>query len=583
MKRNKQSIRQSLDQAFVPFKEMPPPEVGPAWERIRDRSHAGVGGVFESLEVAREENRRRRWGRVAMIPAAAAVMLAVFIGLTWRQDALAIGESVDGSLLRVINGRAQPLQAGETISIGDTVRSDRGGTLKLADGSGVELKSESELSFEGAKSALQINLSHGSVIVNSETQPVVQTRDVTVPIAGTVLVNAESEGSRVAVIQGEARVRQGAIEKTLRPGEQIATNPSMELSPVSEEIAWSPRAGAHMAMLQQSVVVPASPNIGREAAIPKWEAVSVRPCENAGGGGRSGGGAGAGNGPAVRFDPVFLVMRCQGIWQLVMAAYGNLPDNKNGNPGADEHEYAFHTTPIVGGPAWMGPNALYTIEAKAEKPVDRDVMRGPMLQTILEDRFKLKLRRESRDIPMHVLTVAKGGPKLKPHQEGSCAPVRMGVGHSLADAGQSLAEVRDMMAGRPACGFVNLGFGGPPAVLPPPARHKTQEVRGLTVEEFIHGLMLGFVQQTETPVVDKTGIKGKFDFKLEYAFTPEEIRQRTQGGRGDPRDANRSESDFDTGPTLYEALEDQLGLKLEKTKGPWPHFVIEHVERPSPN
>jgi uncharacterized protein (TIGR03435 family) len=261
-----------------------------------------------------------------------------------------------------------------------------------------------------------------------------------------------------------------------------------------------------------------------------------------------------------------------------MAAYGNLPDNKNGNPGADEHEYAFHTTPIVGGPAWMGPNELYTIEAKAEKPVDRDVMRGPMLQAILEDRFKLKLGRESRDIPMHVLTVAKGGPKLKPHQEGSCAPVRM-------DAGQSLGEVRDMMAGRPACGFVNLGFGGPPAVLPPPARRKTLEVRGLTVEEFIHGLMLGFVQQTETPVVDKTGIKGKFDFKLEYAFTLEEIRRRTQGrgGLGDPRDVGRPESDFDSGPTVYEALEEQLGLKLEKTKGPWPHLVIEHVERPSPN
>ena len=306
----------------------------------------------ESLELAREENRPRHWGRIAMIPAAAAVMMAVFIGLAWRQDALAIGESVDGSLFRVINGKAQSLRAGETISIGDTVRSDRGGTLKLTDGSGVEVKSESELSFEGAKSAVQINLSHGSVIVNSETQSVVQTRDVRVPIAGTVLVNAESSGSRVAVIQGEARVRQGAVEKTLRPGEQIATNPSMELSPLIQELAWSPRAGAHMALLQQSVVAPANPSLGREANTPKWEAVSVRPCEPAGGGGgRGGGGGGAGNSPTNQIDPQLLVIEMQepmdtggvGLCEQLLRVPA-------ANRSQAEMEYAFHTTPIVGGP-----------------------------------------------------------------------------------------------------------------------------------------------------------------------------------------------------------------------------------------
>jgi hypothetical protein len=65
---------------------------------------------------------------------------------------------------------------------GEIVRSEHGGTIKLADGSLVEVRSESELSFEGAKSAVQINLSRGGVIVNSETQPVVKTRDIKVPI-----------------------------------------------------------------------------------------------------------------------------------------------------------------------------------------------------------------------------------------------------------------------------------------------------------------------------------------------------------------------------------------------------------------
>jgi uncharacterized protein (TIGR03435 family) len=196
-----------------------------------------------------------------------------------------------------------------------------------------------------------------------------------------------------------------------------------------------------------------------------------------------------------------------------------------------------------------------------------------MLQTILEDRFKLKLGQESREIPMLVLTLAKDGPKLKPHQEGSCAPVSR-------FAGRGLGELRDFMAGKPACGFVNIGFGGAPQS---PPRRQTKDVRGLTVEEFIHGLMLGFVQQNETPVVDKTGITGKFDFRFEYAWSSREIMEFVQGtSRGFPGQG-RPESDFDTGPTIYEALEEQLGLKLEKTKGPWPHLVIEHVERPSPN
>jgi uncharacterized protein (TIGR03435 family) len=411
------------------------------------------------------------------------------------------------------------------------------------------------------------------------------TKDVTVTVIGTVfLVNAEEAGSRVAVIEGEVRVQHGAAEEKLRRGEQVVTNPKMESVPVTKEIEWSRNAETLLARLQ-----PPGAQVGvtRPADTPKWEAVSIRPCAPAGAGGArgGGGGGGTGNSPVNQADPQFMVIRCKNVWGLVLAAYENVnngvPDANHGNPGAMTGEYSFHTNPIVGAPDWTWKEQ-YTIEAKAEKPVGPAMMRGPMLQTILEDRFKLKLGRENRDINMHVLTVAKGGAKLKPHQEGSCAPVNL-TPQGLAPL--ALEELKAFMAGRPACGFVKLGFGGPPAVLPPPERHKTEEAMGLTVEEFIQGLMLHFVQTTETPIVDKTGIKGKYDFKLEYAFTPEEIKRRIQGGRGpsDPRDVGRPESDFDTGPTLEKALEDQLGLKLDKTKGPWPHLVIEHIERPSPN
>jgi uncharacterized protein (TIGR03435 family) len=301
--------------------------------------------------------------------------------------------------------------------------------------------------------------------------------------------------------------------------------------------------------------------------------VSIRPCNRNPGGGegvRGGGGTGGGNGPTNQTDLERLFMSCQTTRQLVMAAHGNIPKAQRGTP---EGHYLSHTFRIVG-PAWI-ESELYTIEAKAERPVDRDVMSGPMLQTILEDRFKLKLRRENRDIPVIALTVAKGGPKLQPHQEGSCVDL-----NEESFVGRPRGERNAALAGKPPCGVVqSVGLGRPPS----PQRRKTDEVKGLTVEEFIRGLMGRSSETYQTPVVDKTGLTGKFDFKFEYGWSPEEIKSLVQGtSRGFPGQG-RLESDFDTSPTLYEALEDQLGLKLEKTKGPWPHLVIEHIERPSPN
>ena len=105
--------------------------------------------------------------------------------------------------------------------------------LKLADGSAIEMRSNSALRLHQANDGVQIHLDAGSVIVNAARQRTghlyVKTRDMTVSVVGTVfLVNAEEEGSRVAVIEGEVRVQQGEIETKLRPGQQVTTNPAME-------------------------------------------------------------------------------------------------------------------------------------------------------------------------------------------------------------------------------------------------------------------------------------------------------------------------------------------------------------------
>ena len=107
------------------------------------------------------------------------------------------------------------------------------------------------------KDGVSIQLKNGGVIVNAAKQRYqhlyVRTRDVTVSVVGTVfLVSAEEKGSRVAVIEGEVRVRQGETEQRLLPGEQVTTNPSIPSLAVKEEIAWSRSAKEHLELLQQS-------------------------------------------------------------------------------------------------------------------------------------------------------------------------------------------------------------------------------------------------------------------------------------------------------------------------------------------
>jgi uncharacterized protein (TIGR03435 family) len=96
---------------------------------------------------------------------------------------------------------------------------------------------------------------------------------------------------------------------------------------------------------------------------------------------------------------------------------------------------------------------------------------------------------------------------------------------------------------------------------------------GLTVTELIKTFFMG---NEDKPIVDKTGLTGKFDFHLEYAINPSfrKIMMENQG---------IAESEFPTGPTFEGALQEQLGLKLEPTKGPWEHMIIDHIEKPTEN
>jgi bla regulator protein blaR1 len=187
---------------------------------------------------------------------------------------------------------------------------------------------------------------------------------------------------------------------------------------------------------------------------------------------------------------------------------------------------------ISGGPGWIASDP-FDIVAKAEDGgPDRLSMEQlrPMLQALLEERFQLKIRREAKEMPVYSLVVGKNGPKLEASTSERGPMVRMGRGQLIGTKApmSQLAGTLSRMVGR--------------------------------------------------PIIDKTGLKGEYDFKLEW--TPEP-------GQGDapfemkpkealpPVDSN--------GPSLFTAIQEQLGLRLESQKAPGEVIVIDRVEKPSEN
>jgi uncharacterized protein (TIGR03435 family) len=149
-----------------------------------------------------------------------------------------------------------------------------------------------------------------------------------------------------------------------------------------------------------------------------------------------------------------------------------------------------------------------------------------MMQSLLAERFKLAIHRESKELPVFALVAAKGGSKLKP-------------------AGDPKADDGDFTWGR-------------------------GRIRGMAVTlPEIAEMLSGDLKRT---VLDRTGIAGRYDFTLEYA--PEIIEPAV----------NPNEKTADpNGPSIFTALQEQLGLRLEASKGPVQILVIDHVEKPTEN
>jgi uncharacterized protein (TIGR03435 family) len=248
---------------------------------------------------------------------------------------------------------------------------------------------------------------------------------------------------------------------------------------------------------------------------------------------------------------------------------------------------------IIGGPSWMDSDR-YDIQATADcsggAPLAREQVQL-MIQSMLEDRFQLKSHMETRELPIYNLVVAKDGPKLKASADQSPSPF------AAAGPPQPCGPAPNIPAPPlppPPAPGQRGGPGDPNFVMPRGAMLMMMSPTGLTMQASGVPLsnMIGMLQQqVGRPIVDKTDLKGLYDFKL--TFSPEGLSlpgapgglQAGPGPGGAPGPAGPGAAPTpasDPVPSLFTAIQ-ELGLRLESTKGPVEVLVVDSVQKPTEN
>jgi uncharacterized protein (TIGR03435 family) len=237
-----------------------------------------------------------------------------------------------------------------------------------------------------------------------------------------------------------------------------------------------------------------------------------------------------------------IVVTNQPLRQLIVFAYGVQPQQ------------------LAGGPGWLDTDR-FDIVAQAEgnlSPMPPGGPPGPaqlMMQRLLAERFGLTVHTEPRERPVYALTLARDdrrlGPKIKP-ADRDCLALMTAAPGGVPVAAPQLPD------GRPACGARRDGSGRVMA-------------GGTDMKMFATQMLTG---QVDRLVIDRTGLTGAYDFDLEYALD-------TAGRGGAP--ASDSATAVTDRPSLFTALEEQLGLKLQPTRAPIDVLVIDRVTPPTDN
>jgi len=267
-------------------------------------------------------------------------------------------------------------------------------------------------------------------------------------------------------------------------------------------------------------------------AMPKFEVVSIRECQ------------GKVEAPPPISSPNRLRLGCWPLARLIADAYETFATGKVDplKPPA--------ATPLEGTPPWAN-SARYTIDAKAERPQSAAMMRGPMMQALLEDRFQVKVHREAREISGYLMTVSKekDGLKLQHTREGSCDRI------DPTDLSQSPAA-------KP-CNVPMITTKGSLTVL---------DLRGVTLDVFAR-----LLHPDGHPVIDGTGLTGAFDIHMEWESSA------ANSAYPDTNPESGAASDPSAHASQIEAMRRQLGLRLDPGKGTREMLVLDRVETPTGN
>jgi uncharacterized protein (TIGR03435 family) len=222
-----------------------------------------------------------------------------------------------------------------------------------------------------------------------------------------------------------------------------------------------------------------------------------------------------------------------------------------------QNAYGVQAFQIAAGPGWLKSDR-FAIEAKADGNATRDQM-FLMLQSLLEERYQLRFHRETRELPAYALVAAKGGLRLNSPKEGVCvepttdAPIDWAGGRMLLPQAGPLPPTR--------CGTLRVMLGIPAALM---------QGGKIAIAELARSLSLVM----DRTVIDRTGFTGLSDIQL--SFLPDE----STAAMSPPPPGATSALEM-TVPSISTALQEQLGLRLESTKGPVEVIVIDHAERPS--
>lgn len=252
---------------------------------------------------------------------------------------------------------------------------------------------------------------------------------------------------------------------------------------------------------------------------------------------------------------------------LIRQAYGQLQDFQ-----------------LVGGPGWINSDR-FDIEAKVE---DSAAGFGPqfvptVLRQLLEDRFKLKTHKETRELPIFALMLARGdgrlGPSLTPSSPECAALMSAPRGRGGPDGRGGPPDGRGGPPPPDGGGPVRVGGAGPGPFDEPIQCGQRRggfgrfQAGGNTMAQFANALS-GTAQRV---VVDKTGLTGYYDINMTYTPTPDQLPQGPlpPGVETPAIDPN--------GPSLFTALQEQLGLKLQDQRGPVEVVVIDAIDAPTEN